>query len=187
MKKIILLNGAPCSGKDFGADFIVNNFKGARKDKFARVLKERTHALYGFPSRGHDYYEDIKDEPSKDFYGLTPRQAYINVSEMYFKPVHGNSIFGDILADELDKYPWEIVVISDSGFVEEAQVLINKYGKENVILIQIERDGSNFNNDSRSYINLGPEICTTLVFNDGTSSYTDILLSIVNSIIDYES
>lgn len=187
MKKIVLLNAPPSSGKDFGADFIVNNFKGAKKDKFARVLKERTHALYGFPSRGHDYYEAVKNKPNKDFYDLTPRQAYINVSELYFKPVHGNSIFGNILADELDRYAWEIVVISDSGFVEEAQVLINKYGKENVILIQIERDGCDFNNDSRNYIDLGSDICTTLVSNDGTDSYTDILKSIVNSIIDYES
>lgn len=183
MKKIILLNSPPSSGKDFTADYIIANFNNAKKDKFARVLKERTHALYGFAWRPHDFYEAVKEIANEDFYGLTPRQAYINVSELYFKPVHGKDIFGKILAQELDKYEWELMAISDSGFVEEAEVLINKYGKENIILIKIEREGYSFKGDSRSYINLGLDICSTVVFNDGTEDYLSIIQDLVNNIV----
>lgn len=186
-KKIILLNGCPGVGKDFGADFIVNNFKGAKKDKFARVLKERTHALYGFPSRGHDYYENVKETPTEDFFGLTPRQAYIAVGEVYFKPTHGKHIFGKVLSKELDKYDWDIIVISDFGFVEEAEVLIEKYGKENIILIRIERDGHSFQGDSRNYIQLDPSICNITITNNGGQEYLDILDCIVKDTINNES
>lgn len=186
MKKIILLNGPASSGKDFAADFIVNNFKYARKDKFAKVLKERTHALYGFSWRPHDYYEKVKEVPSDDFFGLSPRQAYINVSEIYFKPIYGKKIFGTILAQELDKYEWEIVAISDSGFVEEAEVLIDKYGKENILLIRIEREGYTFKEDSRNYIDLGDEICNITINNDGTENYLKIIESLVDSIVNNE-
>ena len=75
MKKVILLNGCPGCGKDYAADYITNKFDQAKKDKFARVLKERTHALYGYDWRPHDYYEKVKEIPTEDFFGLTPRQA----------------------------------------------------------------------------------------------------------------
>lgn len=187
MKKVILLNSPAGSGKDYAADYITNKFDQAKKDKFARVLKERTHALYGYAWRPHDYYEAVKEIPTEDFFGLTPRQAYINVSEVYFKPVHGKDIFGKILSKELDKYDWDIIVISDSGFVEEAEVLINKYGSENVILIKVIRPGYSFKGDSRNYIELNPNICNITITNDGTETYLKIIDSIVTDIVNNES
>lgn len=176
-KKIILLNGPISSGKDYGADYLVNNLPDCKMDKFARVLKERTHALYGFPYRKWDHYEDCKDIPNPDFFGKTPRQAYIGVSETYFKPMHGESIFGEILAKELDDNPSQIIAISDSGFVEEAEVLIDKYGASNVMLFRIHKDGCNFNTDSRNYIVL--PVHTIVITNLGDDSYTKQLYSAV--------
>ncbi len=186
MKKVILLNSPAGGGKDYAADYITNKFDQAKKDKFARVLKERTHALYGYTWRPHDYYEAVKEIPTKDFFGLTPRQAYINVSEVYFKPIHGKDIFGKILSKELDKYDWDIIVISDSGFVEEAEVLINKYGSENVILIKVIRPGHSFKGDSRNYIELNPNICNITITNDGTETYLKIIDTIVTDIVNNE-
>lgn len=173
-KKIVLLNGPASSGKDHAAKYIVANYKKAKMDKFARVLKERTHALYGFPWRGWDYYEDCKEIPNDDFYGLTPRQAYIGVSETYFKPMHDDYIFGRLLLRELENDSHEIVAVSDSGFVEEARVLIKQYGVNNVILIRIHREGYTFADvkDSRNYIHL-PELVEFDIDNPGDESYTD--------------
>lgn len=184
MKKIVLLNSPPSGGKDTAANYLITKYNNVKTDKFARVLKERTHALYGFNNRPHNYYEDVKGIASEDFYGLTPRQAYINVSELYFKPVHGNDIFGKILADELDKYDWEINVISDSGFKEEAEVLIKKYGKENIILIRIIRPGFTFAGDSRNYIDLGPDICNIDITNNTDDSYLLAINVILEQIIN---
>lgn len=182
MKKIILFNGPPGSGKDFGAEYVAKSFPNTILDKFANVLKERTHAMYGFPWKKASYYEDCKNEAHEDFYGLSPRQAYINVSETYFKPIHGIDIFGKILASELDKREWDLAVISDSGFVDEALVLIEKYGAENIILVRVHRKGHDFSNDSRSYIHLN--VCNIDIENEGDSSYTDQLHDLVDSIIN---
>ncbi len=177
-KKIILFNSPPGAGKDFSALVVLRNFKNAVMDKFARILKERTHALYGFPDRDMYYYEDCKEIPNDDFLGLTPRQAYINVSEVYFKPVHGKRVFGELLAKELDKSDSDIIAISDSGFVEEAEVLIEKYGANNVKLIRIHRDECDFSNDSRSYITL--PVDTIDIVNTGDEFYVSNLLDVLD-------
>jgi len=182
--KIILLNGPPSSGKDFAATYIVKTFKNTRQVKFAGILKEKTHALYGFINRPYNYYEEVKDLPNCDFYGITPRQAYINVSELYFKPTHGKNIFGKILAEELKEYNNKLIVISDSGFTEEAEVLIKEYGAHNIILVKIEREGHTFNGDSRSYLDLGPDICTTVIQNDGSQLFTDAIYDLVFTILN---
>lgn len=180
-KKIILFNGCPSSGKDWASKYLLNKYQDNNKglifktDKFARVLKERTHALYGFSWKPHDFYELVKEVPTEDFMGLTPRQAYINVSEIYFKQVHGKDVFGKILAKEIDKYKWDVLFITDSGFIEEAEVLINKYGEENVILVRIYRDGYSFKGDSRNYLDFSNRICSTNITNDGTKNYEKVL------------
>jgi hypothetical protein len=176
MKKIVLLNSAPGSGKDYAGNYIANS-TDYKVYKFARILKERTHALYGL-DKAWDYYEMTKDISLDEFMGLTPRQAYINVSQKYFKPVHGNSIFGDILAEEIkdDNY----VIVTDCGFIEEIQPLINKYGKDSLYLIRIHREGYDFSNDSRGYIY--PEgVKAYDINNDGvTNKYIDEILNIIN-------
>ena len=181
-KKIILLNAPPGAGKDFAAQFLVKNVKDCRLDKFARVLKERTHALYGFPNRDFMYYEDTKDIASNDFLGLTPRQAYIKVSETYFKPTHGNRVFGELLSKELSNISEEVIAISDSGFYEEAKVLIEKYGTSNVLLIKIHREGCDFSEDSRDYIEL--PVVSKWILNKGDTSFEEEVLSFVLNWLD---
>ena len=176
-KKIILLNAPPGAGKDFAAQFLVKNVRDCRLDKFARLLKERTHALYGFPDRDFTYYEYSKDIPSTDFLGLTPREAYIRVSETYFKPTHGNRVFGELLSKELNNIPEEVIAISDSGFCEEAEVLIEKYGTNNVLLIKIHREGCDFSEDSRDYIEL--HVLSKWILNKGDASFEEEVLSFV--------
>lgn len=175
MTKIILLNGPPRCGKDFAGEILFRHYEYFPQ-KFAAELKYRTHCVYEIPHLEADYFEDCKEDPCHEFLGLTPRQAYIAVSEQYFKPVHGTDIFGKFLLETLQHYPSvDNHVITDSGFVEEAQVLIDHYGADAVTLVRIHREGCNFSNDSRSYLEL-PGVRTIDIVNDGTESFEELLI-----------
>ena len=148
-------NAPPGAGKDYLTNRLHDQNPGMfSRQKMARIVKERTHAHYGMPGLPWDAYEGpIKDEPRPDFGGLTPRQAYIHYSENIVKPVHGERYFGECLADDLDAVdPGLIVTASDSGFAAEAMPLVEKYGKDSILLFRIRREGRDFSGDSRSYI-----------------------------------
>src|SRR5690349_14966217 len=87
--RLLLVNGPPRSGKDTVGAILREFFPGSiYETKMAKALKERTHALYNLldPETGralrHDAFELVKDQPRDEFRGLTPRRAYIAVSEM---------------------------------------------------------------------------------------------------------
>ena len=111
MKKILLLNGPPRSGKDTIAEYLEGH--GWHHGKFSKVLKERTHALYGMIDCPYDAFENVKDENLSVFFGITPREAYINTSEMLMKPVHGDDIWVRIFIQELEKVKKDYIVVSD--------------------------------------------------------------------------
>jgi hypothetical protein len=173
MQPIILVNGPPGSGKDTLGKHLVERYPQFEIAKFAWEIKERTHSLYGRPELPHDHFEEVKDIPSGFFMGLTPRQAYIHVSEMYFKPVHGQEVFGNLLVKHLTtRVMASGYVITDSGFESEAVPVLRHYGSENCILVRINGRGT-FSNDSRSYITLPIE--TIDIYN--TYSVRDFLKS----------
>jgi len=182
--KILLINGPPRSGKDaLGIEVCRRVFRAAngwhaQRRKFATALKEMTHRLYDIlhddEYEGHvgqDAYEDSKDQPSSDFRGITPRQAYIGVSELLMKKLHGPRVFGEILRDNLKHHKTNKVLaaITDSGFPEEAQVMVEEFGRENVYLLHIHREGATFSGDSRGYVDLDLPMENKLrIKNDGT-------------------
>lgn len=152
----------------------------ARLMKFAHALKVSTHALFaGLQGRQVDtdacgywtcpygdgdamaklrmdsYYEAVKDEPVADFFGKTPREAYIAVSELLCKPIFGQDFWGHVLvrAMKASKYA-DYFAITDSGFAQEAAPIIEYAGRANCMLIRMHRKGCTFANDSRAYINL---------------------------------
>ena len=177
MTKILLLNGPPRAGKDTIGE-IVANLTEARIYKFAEALKVATHALF-YALHGDlspstlvhamqmNAFESRKDKPSPRFYGLTPRQGYIGVSEKLLKPLFGERFFGEVLSDHIERDVPEHAVITDSGFASEAKVLIEDFGTANVSMIQVMRDGCDFSEDSRDWVNI-PEIQTFLVRNHRT-------------------
>lgn len=178
MSKLILVNGPPRSGKDTAGGLIREITNGdARVDKFARVLKEMCHAAYGQVFADgtvcpHDFFENCKDQPHPEFHGATPRQVYIAMSERMMKPLHGPGIFGKML---LEKHLWmcgtngAILVVTDSGFREEAEVLVERFGAANTTIVQLEREGCTFENDSRDYVYLAHlRVEVARIANNGT-------------------
>lgn len=168
-QRLVLVNGPPRSGKDTVGQLIEEFAQGVYVTKMAKILKERTHALYGMPGLPHDYFEANKEEAMKCFMWKSPRQAYIAVSETFFKPNHGLSVFGDLLLEEIKEQATNdsMVVVTDSGFAAEAWPLLDFYGTKNVLLIRLHRDGTSFEGDSRSYIDL-PYVETLDLYNNGT-------------------
>lgn len=171
-RKLVLVNGPPRSGKDTVGELIRQFYPGlVYVTKFAKPLKEMTHALYGLMRDGkplpHDHFESQKDVVLPEFLGITPRQAYIGMAERYMKPMHGHAIFGHLLKQDIEQNAGsaEMVVVTDSGFPEEATLPITLFERENITLLRMERPGRDYSGDSRGKLYL-PGITTFDIKND---------------------
>lgn len=147
---IIICNGPPGSGKDEAASYFKKH--GFKHISFKHVLFKETIEYFGVP---HDWfmrdYNDrkIKERPEKALGGLSRREALIHVSEEVIKPVEGLDFFGRCVANEIED--GKNYAISDGGFIEELTPIINKIGTENIVLVQLTRDGCDYSTDSRRY------------------------------------
>lgn len=166
---IYLLNAPARSGKDLGANYLAQKF--GKVMKFAEPIKAAVTAIYHNGNRAEfDKYDTaaLKDIPQAVYFGKTCREVQIGVSEEFMKPFHNDKmVFGRILANSIDKFIEDMdtpslnichgqpkFFISDSGFRQEAEVLIDKFGAENIHLFKIIRPGYTYEGDSRSYIEL---------------------------------
>lgn len=161
--RIILLNGPPQAGKDTAAQAIATAWPHARVDRFAGPLKAATHTLFGLDPNP-DAFETVKNLPCEEFGGLTPRAAYIIMSERAIKPAFGVDFFGNALVRRLAGAA--LAVVPDSGFEAEAEPVISHFGPANVLLLRVHRPGFDFRQDSRSYIEI-PGVATMDVRNTG--------------------
>ena len=155
--KLIVFNAPARQGKDTAAKYLGKLYDSPPLS-FAEPLKLATHAAFGlYDVLGRptpwDTYEECKDIPSLDFYGHTPREAYINHAEKYFKPLYGRGVYADLLLRRLKPlHSTYCGIISDLGFIEELTTLINGIGAENILLIRLHRTGGNTLKDSRCYL-----------------------------------
>lgn len=166
--RLIFLNAAPRAGKDSAGKAIRKRLPDAEIAKFAAPLKRMTHAMYNLP---HDldpeHFDAVKDEPRDEFYGKSPRQAYIFTSEGIIKPNFGQDFFGKLMLRTLwRRYQagYRLIAITDSGFAPEAVPAIEAVGQENCLLLRIrgEDRGKTFAGDSRSYIDLSDHGVATI-------------------------
>lgn len=167
MTKIVLLNGPASSGKDTLAAQLVNHTPKSLMVKFAAPLKMiATHMYCDSDSQKFHQWDapSEKIKPSPVFLGKTCRQVQIDISEVYMKPMHGEGVFGKFLFKTIERESmndYETFFVSDSGFRPEAEVLVEAYGAQNVMLLRLHREGKFFDKDpesksydSRDYINL---------------------------------
>lgn len=164
MTKIILFNGPPSSGKDTIGSMVQAQLSSEYKlftdvTKFAAPLKRTACSLYceGDQTAWHQFdAPGKKDEASETFFGKTPREIQIAISEDFMKPLHGTSVFGKLLVHYIQKASprFEGFLVTDSGFRPEAEELVTAFGAENIILIRLNREGATYEGDSRGYINL---------------------------------
>lgn len=152
VKIVVLFNGPPRSGKDTYANELTKYIPNAQMFHLAGVLKNVTHNAYGLFDVPYDYFEENKDLPNDIFLGKTPRECYIHMSENYLKPLHGTDFFIKKAVDMIRNSNNNFWLIPDCGFDEEVEYL-SKCEDLVCIYVILEREGKNFNNDSRKYIN----------------------------------
>lgn len=185
--KVILINGPPRAGKDSAGKIIRKKLPDAEIAKFAGPLKRMTHAMYNLPATlDPEHFEDVKDEPRPEFYGKTPRQAYIFTSEGIIKPSFGADFFGKLMLRTLwRRYQagYRLIAVTDSGFAPEAVPAIDLVGADNCLLIRIlgEGRGKTFAGDSRSYIDL-PSVKTIEIANDTEGCQTKFETAILKAV-----
>jgi hypothetical protein len=149
---IIIFNGPPGSGKDEAAAYFKRH--GFKHLSFKYVLFQKTISFFGVDEKWFmNGYNDrsIKEQPEELLEGMSRREAMIYVSEDITKPVLGNDIFGVCVAREIED--GKNYVISDGGFEEELLPLINRVGADNIVLVQLTREGCDYSSDSRRYFN----------------------------------
>ncbi len=161
-KKVILFNGPPGVGKDT-ASWAVSGYLSreapylnCRKLKMAEPIKKATHAAFDV-FHSWDYYDSEKgakekEIPSIDFFGATPRAAYIEVATM-FRQSHGAEFFGFVMRKRILKAQGcQVVLIDDCGFVDEMEPVIRLVTEKNVMIVELHAQGKDFSSDSRGYI-----------------------------------
>jgi len=147
---IIIFNGPPGTGKDEAANFF--EARGFTHLSFKKVLFRETIEHFGVSEQWFmkDYHNrEVKESPEKSLQGLSRREALIHVSEEIIKPIEGPDFFGRCVAAEMQSgcdY-----AVSDGGFIEELTPIINTIGADNIVLVQLTRDGCDYSSDSRRY------------------------------------
>lgn len=150
--KVILLNSPPDSGKDLAATHI-KELTGAKHCEFKSTLFSVAKGITGLSHE--DFFtiyndRDKKEQPQPEFFGMSPREMLIWISEDVCKPKFGKLFFGKAAANQVDIEKGS--VFSDSGFPDEVFPIADKYGAENIYVVRFNRHGSGFGNDSRNYL-----------------------------------
>lgn len=186
MTKIVLLNAPPGAGKDTAAAYVQGQVANAEIVKFAAPLKATAIALYcnGDSQKFYAFDTDQKKKvtPDKQFLGKTCRQVQIDISEEYMKPMHGEQVFGKFLANVINQKEasgTEVFLVSDSGFRPEAEVLVEEFGPQNVLLVRVHREGFTYDGDSRSYIDLADLDVKCIDFENVTGQFNESMAELL--------
>jgi hypothetical protein len=161
--KVIILNGPPGCGKDTIANMLCK-VAPVLRGEFKDILYHETAKLlraigndYDVPTEYPSYLEvksqnenrDLKEKPWIG--GLSVRRWLQITSEMVVKKDKGSDFFGRAAADLwYGKYIHH--VISDGGFIEEVNAVVDKFGPDNVYVVRLHREGFEFGTDTRQYL-----------------------------------
>ena len=150
---IVIFNGPPASGKDEAASIFKERY-GFGNLSFKYQLFKETCKHFEVDERwfmqGYNN-RDLKEKPELALNNMSRREAMIYVSEDLIKPKKGLDYFGRLVAEEIEE--GKHYAIADGGFVEELEPLIEKVGAENIVIVQLTREGYDYSTDSRRYFN----------------------------------
>ena len=156
MSRVVIFNGPPRSGKDTAVNTIWQLLdRSCIHIKMADPITNSVKSLFGIQFADWQHiYNNFKDAPHPQLQGMTPREACIWLSEEVVKPKFGKDFFGRIAArrctDAIDG--GYTVLMSDGGFLDEVQCIVDHVGSEHVVLVHLHRPGFDFANDSRSLL-----------------------------------
>lgn len=163
------MNGAPRSGKDQFASYLISAFNAhnitAMETKLIAPVRQALAPIvraYGYDLFNEDSYTRFKDEIIPVF-NVTGRQIMIDMAEIFFKSKYGVDFFAKATCHRIETFsPWaqpQVMVYSDIGFQCEVDTLAEAFGEENLILVNITREGTDYTNDSRGDVTFNGITC----------------------------
>jgi hypothetical protein len=169
MPRLLLISGPLQCGKSTAGRAIAGAL-GADHFAVSDRLKIETHRHFGLPADlAADAFEAVKDVSQSCFGGLTPRQAYIHVSEDILKPRFGDDYLGKCALERLVSPDFDLKVISGVGFIDEILPLVAAVGADNCRHIRVMPGRTHRGKgvaDSRETIDLGEVgVATTVLIN----------------------
>lgn len=163
---VVILNGPPGCGKDTLAKEInvsLNvNLCSMKKPMFELVLSASGISREDWFDRYDN--RDLKEEPWVRLGGLSCREFMIKISEEWVKPIFGNDHFGRLACNQCSD---TLDIFTDGGFQEEFHSIVKEFGRRNVRLVRLHREGITFEGDSRDYIDEEGCKCLDLKLKDG--------------------
>jgi len=158
--QVIFINGVKGSGKDSVASIIHSSTPyRCIMEKAASPLYKAVGEIFSLtPSEWADIYQNAKEEPCVEFWGMSARQAMIWLSEDVMKPRFGDDFFGVSLGKRIFDHHEDgrstVFTVSDSGFADEVNSCIDFLGNDlyDFHLIRVDRDGTSSEGDSRKVI-----------------------------------
>lgn len=170
MTKIIAINGPPRSGKDTFAGLLSyalnrQSPKSTGRVSLAEPLYRSLDVRYVYDYQKN--LDDIKTDP-------TFRPLITKFAEELIKPLFGEDWCVSKTVDTIDELygNCSYVIISDLGFQIELQVLKQYF---EVDIIRIEKEGTSFDLDSRSYIGTPKYIVTNNTNLGGLMEQADMI------------
>ena len=150
---IVIFNGPPASGKDEAASLFKEEFGFGNLSFKYQLFKETIEHFKVDKEWFMEGYNDRSQKEKKEFAlgNRSRREAMIHVSEDIIKPRNGKSFFGWKVSKEIEE--GKHYAIADGGFIEELEPIIEKVGNENIIIVQLTREGHDYSTDSRRYFN----------------------------------
>lgn len=177
--KIIILNCPKQTGKDTIAD-LFNNRLNFNKMEFKDHLFFLALSVSGISREDWftRYNTPDKENPWDRLGGLSQREFLIKISEEWIKPVFGKYHFGQKAADkigEILKNPStsDYFIFSDGGFKEELEPIVNRYGAENILILQWTRNFVSWGNDSRTWLKQEDTPAKIIRIDDNDTSIED--------------
>lgn len=192
-KRVIFFNGPPRVGKDTAAKYARLYLRDVgllcSSIKVSTPLKKAVHAMFGLDV-GVDHFEDRKDKPCEEMFGAVPVEEYIELSEKYLKPRFGPDFFAKTAVNQIHIAPG-VVIVSDCGFQAEVDAVIAEFGAKNVVVIQLHRPGTSFDNrgngkpDSRHYVNPRDAVLYGIQNDSTLEEYEERVYNTLNDIIKH--
>jgi hypothetical protein len=160
---LVGFSGPPRSGKDTLGGLVADILreKGITVEVHALSLPMRL-AVYGLLGLEYsvEHYEKEKDREfaTQDGRRTTIRKEMISLSEDHVKPRLGHGWWAYALLNRT-RLRNGVIIVTDMGFDAEHDVFSNEiFGSAHCAWIHLHREGTDFSNDSRSYVGKGCHI-----------------------------